>query len=74
MDLQREIFLMIHELKREHEQERLYLKEGSSLQPLRQGSSLTAQLHQPRDKNTGLNIHPLKYHQTLEGKMKHRVN
>ena len=39
MDLQREIFLMIHALKREREQERLSLKEGSSFQPLRQGSS-----------------------------------
>ena len=31
MDLQREIFLKIHALKREREQERLSLKEGSSL-------------------------------------------
>ena len=44
MDLQREIFLKIHALKKEWEQERLSLKEGSSFQPLRQGSSSTAQL------------------------------
>ena len=29
--------LKIHELKREREQERISLKDGSSLQPLRQG-------------------------------------
>ena len=38
---QREIFLKIHALKREREKQRLSLKEGSSLQPLRQESSLT---------------------------------
>ena len=37
--LQREIFLMIHAMKREREQERISLKVGSSLHPPRQGSS-----------------------------------
>ena len=46
MDLQREIFLEIHVLKRERYQERLSLKKGSSFQPLRQGSSSTEQLQQ----------------------------
>ena len=41
MDLQQEIFLKIHAMKRERDQERLSFKEGSSLQPLRQGTSLT---------------------------------
>ena len=48
MDLQREFVLNIHALKRGRDQERLSFKEGSSLQPLRQGSSSTAQLQQSR--------------------------
>ena len=44
--LQCAIFLKDGSLKRERWQERMYLKEGSSLQPLRQGRSLTAQLQQ----------------------------
>ena len=35
MTLQRKIFLKIHALKRKRDQERLYLKEVSSLHPLR---------------------------------------
>ena len=60
MDLQLEIFLKIHALKREREQERLSLKEGSNLQPLRKGRSLTAQLQQSRERKTGIHLHPLK--------------
>ena len=60
MDLQRETFLMIHALKREREKERLSLKEGSTLQPLRQISSSTAKLQQSRERKTGLHLHPLK--------------
>ena len=44
MDLQREIFLKIHALKRERDKESLSLKEGSILRPLRQVRSSTAQL------------------------------
>ena len=57
---QREIFLKIHALKREREQQRISLTEGSSLQPLRQGSSSTEQLQQSRERKTGLHLHPLK--------------
>ena len=38
IDLQREMFLKINALNREWEQKSISLKEGSSLQPLRQGS------------------------------------
>ena len=72
--IQREIFLMIHAMKREQEQERLYLKDGSSLQPLRQGISSIAQLYHSRERKNGLNLHPLKEHQKLEGKLNHRVD
>ena len=48
MDIQREIFLMINALKRERQQERLSLKYGSSLQPLRQGSISILQIQQSR--------------------------
>ena len=44
LDLQLEIFLKIHSHRREREQETISLKEGSSLQPLRQGRILTTQL------------------------------
>ena len=44
MDLQRKIFLKVHALKRKREQESKFLKEGSSLQPLRQGGSSTSQI------------------------------
>ena len=74
MDLQREICLMIHALKREWEQERLSLKEGSSLQPLGQGISLIEQLQQSTETKTGMHLHLLKEHQKLDGKLKHRVN
>ena len=63
---------MIHALKREQKQEMLYLKEGSSLQPLRQGSISISQLHRYRERKTGLHLHLLKEHQKLEGKLKHR--
>ena len=46
MDLQREIFLKIHSLNREQDQERLSLKEDSCLQPLRQEMSPTENIHQ----------------------------
>ena len=36
----------VHSLNRERDQEMIYLKEGSSLQPLRQGWSFTAHLQQ----------------------------
>ena len=36
----------VHSLKTERHQERLYLKEGSSLQPLRQGRIVTAKIQQ----------------------------
>ena len=38
------IFLKVNSMKREREQERLYLKEGSHFQPLRQGIIFTSQL------------------------------
>ena len=60
VDLQREIFLKVHALKKEREQERISLKEVSSLKPLRQGISLTAQIQQSIDMKTGMYLHPLK--------------
>ena len=42
MDLQREIFLKVHALKRQRDHERISLEEGSSSQPLRQGISSIA--------------------------------
>ena len=66
--------LMIHALKREQDQERISLKEGSSFQTLSQGSILIAQLHQYIERKTGIHLHPLKYHRKLDGKIKHRVN
>ena len=74
MDLQREIVLMIHALKREQEQERLFLKEFSSFQPLRQVIILIAQIQQSRESKTNLYPHTLKEHQKSEGKLKDRVN
>ena len=41
--------MKVTSLKRERDQEGLYLKEGSSFRPLRQGSILTAQLHNSRE-------------------------
>ena len=72
MDLQREIFLMIHALKMEQEQERISFQYSSSLQTPRQGHSLIAQLQHSIESNTGLHLHPLKEHHKLEGKLKHR--
>ena len=46
-------FLKVCSLNREPDQERLSLKGGSSLVPLRQGRSYTAQLHQTGDKLGG---------------------
>ena len=46
--LQREVFLMIHALKREQDQEMLSLREVSSFHPLRKGSSSVAQVQNPR--------------------------
>ena len=60
MDLQREIFLKIQALKSERDQERIYFKEGSSLQPLRQGLSLIAQIQQSIERKTSLHLHPLR--------------
>ena len=60
MDPKREIFLKIHALRREREHESLSLKEGSSLQFLRQGRSFVAQLQQSSKNKTGLHLHPLK--------------
>ena len=59
MGLQREIFLKIHALKREREQERLSLGEGSSLQPMRQGRSSTENINQYIERKIVLHIHPL---------------
>ena len=59
MDLQQEIFLKVHALKRERKHERLSLREGPSLQHLRQGRSLTEQLHHYRERKTGMNLHSL---------------
>ena len=50
------IFLKIYALKRERDQEKPSLKERSSLQPLRQGRSLTAQLQQSRESKVSLHI------------------
>ena len=50
MDLQWEIFLKVNSLKREQNQKKLSLKEGSSFQPLRQGRILTEHLHQTGEK------------------------
>ena len=60
MDLQIEIYLNIHALNRKREQERIYLKEGSSLYPLRQGIIFSEQLQRYRERKTGLHIHTLK--------------
>ena len=65
MDLQREIFLKVHALKRERDHDRISLEEGSSSQPLRQGISSMAQLRQSRDKKIGMHLHPLKSIQNL---------
>ena len=43
------ILLKVHSLKKEHGQESLFLKEGSSLKPLREGISSTAQTQQTGD-------------------------
>ena len=50
MDIQLAIFLKVHSLNSEREQEMLSLKEGSSFQPLRQVRSSTSQLHQSRER------------------------
>ena len=60
MYLQREICLKINALKREWDQERLSLKEGSSFQALIQRNNSTAQLQQSKDRKTSLHLHPLK--------------
>ena len=52
-------FLKVHSLNMEWEQERLYLKEGSRLQPLRQGIILTAKIKQCRERKTGMYLHLL---------------
>ena len=54
MDIQLAIFLKFNSLKRGQNQEILSLEEGSSLQPLRQGISLKAQL-QKNGKKLGRN-------------------
>ena len=50
MDLQREIFLRIHSPNMKRDQKRIFLKEGSSLQPLRQVRSAKTQLQKTRDR------------------------
>ena len=60
IDIQREIFLKVQSLKREQDRERLSLKEGSSLLPLRQGRSLIAHIQLSIERDIGLHIHPLK--------------
>ena len=47
-------------MNRERDKERISLKEGLILQPLRQGRSPTSQLQHSRERKTGLHIHPLK--------------
>ena len=42
--------LKVHSLNREQDQERISLKEGSSLHTLRQGRSLISHLHQNRER------------------------
>ena len=59
-NLQGEIFFKINALKRGQDQERISLKEGTNLNPMRQGISLTAQIHHYIDRKAGLNHHPLK--------------
>ena len=46
MGFQGEIFLKVNSLNRERYEEMISLKEGSSFQPLMQGRSLTAYIHQ----------------------------
>ena len=60
MDLQWEIFLKVHALKREWDKKRISFKERSSLQLLRQGRILTAKIKKKRERKIGLHIHPLK--------------
>ena len=60
MDIQRAIFLKVNSLKREREQERVSLKEDSSLNPLRKGIIPTAQIQKSRERKTGMHLHPLK--------------
>ena len=52
--------LKVYALKRERDQEILSLKEGSSLHPLRQGRSSKAHIKQSSERNTGLNLLPIK--------------
>ena len=58
MDLQRD-FLKIHAMKKEQDRGRISLKEGSSLQPLRQGNFLTELLQQSTKRKTSIHLHPL---------------
>ena len=46
MGFQGEIFLKVNSLNRERYEEMISLKEGSSFQPLMQGRSMTAYIHQ----------------------------
>ena len=55
MDLQREIFLKIHAMKRDRDQKRISFKEGSTLQV----RSLTSYIKQSRYRKTYLHIYPL---------------
>ena len=58
MGLQLSIFLNVRALKSKQEQERISLKGGSSLKPLRKGRSSTAQLQKYRKRKTSLNLNP----------------
>ena len=60
MDLQINIFLNFHTLKREQNQERISLKGVSSFHILKKGRSSTEQLQQYRERKTGMNFYPLK--------------
>ena len=60
MYLQEEMFLNIHALKREQDQERISLKEGSIFQTLSQGISSTAHIQKSRDRMTGLHLNVIK--------------
>ena len=51
MDIVLAISLKVHSLKKAREQESVSLKEGSSLHPMKQGRSLTSQLHHTREYN-----------------------
>ena len=74
LDLHREIFLKIHALKREQDQENISLKEGSSLYPLRQGQNfdITASADQREEERSAYPF--TQENQKLEGKLKHRLS